>query len=140
MTIDNLLVESQSALQASSTDGALKMILSKLDDRHAKVMAILERQNSMILALVSKMEVLRGVTNSASENHDRITRLEEANAQLAREISELRSSLQISPESSSAEIMVSGMPIAIEDSPPIIVQKIFSALGVPDLITKVLEI
>ena len=116
---------------------------------NANLNAFIAKQQLVNDDLSSKLESIQHHTQLLKDHSERIAHLEATNAELSRvnteilrEISEIRAGVRDTPSVSrdTCELTISGIPAIIADSPQKISEKVFGALGVPELIGDVLEI
>ena len=116
---------------------------------NANLNAFIAKQGLVNDDLSSKLESIQHHTQLLKDHSERIAHLDAANAQLSqvnteilREISEIKAGVRDTPSVSrdTCELTISGIPAIIANTPQMISEKVFGALGVPELIGDILEI
>ena len=131
-----------------TTNSLLQTILAKINDTAAKIdksdaklSAFIMHQDAVNADFSSELRHLLPLYKTITEHGERISALEKQNTHI---ISNAKSSESGVPSVSAVlrryEIVISGLLTTVSDSPKIIVEKVFLALGIPELTTDVLEI
>lgn len=127
--------------QELSPEYMFQQILSRIDDLNSKFMSIIEAQNETIRGITEKLVALSDISILVGKHSDKLSYLENTCKLLARDIETLRESTSSAGGSDTpAEITLSGIPLDLVHTPAKITEKVFHALGVPQLSSEVLDI
>lgn len=150
----------------SSSSVTLQDVFAKLNQSSASTNAMLQSIQGALLTVVNDVSEIR---TYISELRTDVSRLSSSHEMMSKRVSELdrkventvldaqairseHSALQNRVDSmasdpsrgplrpSSAEITLTGIPVGVHDPPQVMVQKVFQALGIPDLVSDILEI
>ena len=122
----------------------LLALYSNLNAFIAKQSAVNEEHSTLL-------EIIQNHSQLLKTHEERISKLETSNAQLIRNNNDLRREIELFKagyrtssdtisRSISDNITISGVPFTIRDSPQIITERVFGALGVTEIAGDVLEI
>lgn len=116
----------------------LESVFAFMKDSDARMSASIESQNQVINELRYQLKDIPELIHTVSSNSNRIAQLEQTSAQLRQEVSVLQSQLNRQPIIPKSELVMSGFPTNLPDSPINLAKKILIALGLGDLVNHVL--
>lgn len=150
-TSGNYFEQQRTSSNTTDPNAILKQILDKVnetDNRFAsfenKFSAVDETLSDLVRSqtainnnLTEKLDIfMKDVCEKLNDHSNRLTQLEK---QVASKPPQPQSSTS-NQSSSSGDIIISGIPVTIDDTPEIITDKVFSALRIRHLLTDILEI
>ncbi|XP_077280111.1 uncharacterized protein LOC143907300 isoform X2 [Temnothorax americanus] len=146
---------------SSTTDALLQSILSKieesdkkfaarLDELDKKFTAVFEKSDKKISAFIGRQEAVNAdfarkldqlpdILKIAKDHGERIAALEARSVQLESAQRVACESSAASSVSRTSDIIISGIPSEITEASGVIARSVFTALGIPQLVTDVLE-
>ncbi|XP_024882443.1 uncharacterized protein LOC112461431 [Temnothorax curvispinosus] len=142
---DVLLSGTQDLTQSQSkTNDLLLRLIEQLKVSDARMSTFIESQQRTNDEINDKLNQLNRIADQVERNCQRITELERESAALAREVSELKTTLSAplvrDEDSNSNKLIISGVPAALSVSSDEFVKNVFRALDIPNLLCHVLNV
>ncbi|XP_024885090.1 uncharacterized protein LOC112463127 [Temnothorax curvispinosus] len=123
-----------------STNELLRGLIEQVKATDAKISAFIDCQQRTNEELNDKLNCLNRLTDTVAENSQRIAQLELDNANLVREIRDLKSARSTHDAHLSNELIISGLPSTTSVTPAKLSENVLAALNVPHLACHVLGV
>lgn len=153
VTLDGNSILTQILHKVNNSEAMLTMLNNKVSQFETNITSLdkkltnfAEHQNTVNAALSNNLDALSSnvteLAKRAENQEQRSARIEQEQLLIKQQLSQVTQNIneQPSQDSTSSEVIISGVPICINDTPINIVEKVFAAVGASHLFSDVLDV